>query len=213
MKIKVLGVDPALSNLGLAIAEVDLNDPENYRVYDLKLAQTEDGKIERLKKTKDGKIKKVRELAKGVSVGSDDLRRAKILSKAFLEEAKKADLVIAEIPIGSQSSRAMTSYGVSLGVLGSCPVPLIEVSPSQAKLAGCNDTTATKHEMIEAAVSQFPDAPWILSKTKRNGKHAITNDNEHLADACFIIRAGIRTDAFNEFVYQLKNGQTAQSAP
>lgn len=209
MKIKVVGVDPALSNLGLAIAEVDLDDPENYHVYDLKLAQTCDGKIEKLSKGKDGNIKKKKVMPKGVSVGSDDVRRAKILSQAFLEAVKSADLVIAEVPIGSQSARAMASYGVSVALLGSCPVPLIEVSPLEAKLAGCNEGTATKAEMIEAATTLFPNAPWIRSKTRRNGLYPITNDNEHLADACFIIRAGLRTSEFVEFAEQLKSGQSA----
>lgn len=213
MKIKVVGIDPALSNLGIAIAEVDLDDPENYKVYDLKLAQTEDGKIEKLVKSKDGKIKKTKVMPKGTSVGSDDVRRAKILSTAFMEATRNADLVIAEVPIGSQSARAMASYGISVALLGSCPVPLIEVSPSDAKKAGCNDTTATKHEMIEAATALFPDAPWIRSKTKRGGVYPIVGDNEHLADACFIIRAGLRTEAFTEFVDQLKNGRSASLNP
>lgn len=207
MKIKVVGLDPAMSNLGIAIAEVDLDDPENYRVYDLKLAQTEDGKITKLVKGKDGKIKKKKVMPKGVTVGSDDVRRAKILSQAMLEATRDADVVIAEVPIGSQSARAMASYGISVALLGSVPVPLVEVSPSDAKLAGCNESTATKQEMIDAAVALFPDAPWIRSKTKRGGIYPIVGDNEHLADACFIIRAGLRTEAFRELAEQLKNGQ------
>lgn len=207
MKIKVVGIDPALSNFGIATAIVDLDDPENYEISDLKLAQTKDGKIVRFKKTKEGKLVKVREMPKGDSVGLDDLRRAQILSSAFMDAAKDADIVIAEIPIGSQSSRAMASYGVSIGVLSSCPVPLIGVSPSEAKLAGCNDTTATKHEMIEAATKLFPDAPWLRGKCKKEGEHPIIGDNEHLADACFIIRAGLRTETFAEYAEQLKNGQ------
>lgn len=208
MKIKVVGIDPALSNLGIASAMVDLDDLENYKVYDLKLAQTEDGKINKVGKTKEGKAVKRRVMPKGVSVGSDDLRRAKILSQAFLEAAKDADLVIAEVPIGSQSARAMASYGVSLGVLAACPVKLIEVSPSEAKLAGCGDTTATKHEMIDAATALFPDAPWIRGKTKRNGVYPIIGDNEHLADACFIIRAGLRSEQFKEFAEELKSSRS-----
>lgn len=207
MKIKVVGLDPAMSNLGIAIAEVDLDDPENYHVYDLKLAQTEDGKITKLVKGKDGKIKKKKVMPKGMTVGSDDVRRAKILSQAMLEATRDADVVIAEVPIGSQSARAMASYGISVALLGSVPVPLVEVSPSDAKLAGCNESTATKQEMIDAAVALFPDAPWIRSKTKRGGIYPIVGDNEHLADACFIIRAGLRTEAFRELAEQLKNGQ------
>lgn len=207
MIIKVVGADPALSNLGLAFAEVDITDPENFKVYDLKLAQTADGKIEKLVKGKDGKIKKQKVMPKGVSVGSDDVRRAKVLSTAFIDATSQADLVIAEVPIGSQSARAMASYGISVGLLGSCPTTLIEVSPSDVKKAGCNDTTATKHEMIEAATALFPDAPWIRSKVKKKGVYPITGDNEHLADACFIIKAGLQTQAFQDYVEQLKSGQ------
>ncbi len=211
MKIKVVGIDPALSNLGIAIGEIDLDYPTALHITDLKLAQTADGKIEKFMRTTNGKVKKKRVMPKGKTVGSDDVRRARILSMALREAVKDADLVFAEVPIGSQSARAMVSYGISVGLIGSVAKPLIQVSPSDVKLAGCNEATATKQEMIEAAISLFPDAPWIRSKQKRNGAYPITGENEHLADACFIIKAGMQTETFAEAIEKLKNGQLISS--
>lgn len=208
MKIKVVGLDLALSNLGIAVAEIDLDDPMQYSLIDLHLEQTEDGKAVKLKRMPDGKLKKVKYMPKGQTVGSDDVRRARILSEALRQYTKDADIVFAEVPIGSQSARAMASYGISVGLIGSVAKPLVQVSPSDVKKAGCNDVTATKAEMIEAAVSMFPDAPWLRAKQKRKGEHPIIADNEHLADACFIIKAGMQTDEYLELIEKLKNSQS-----
>ena len=211
MKIKVVGVDMALRNLGIAVAKIDLDQPTKFNVTNLTLTQTSDGSLERIKVV-DGKVKRVKYLPKGVSRGSDDVRRAKILFDSFKSEIDGASIVFAEVPIGSQSARAMVSYGVSVAMLGSCPVPLVEVSPSDVKLAGCNDKTATKQEMIQAATSMFPDAPWVRSKTKRQGIYPITGDNEHLADACFVIKAGMQTEKFKNVIEELKNNQVNRVA-
>lgn len=208
MKIKVVGIDPALSNLGIAIAEIDLDNPTEYQVTNLHLAQTADDKAVKLKRMPDGKIKKIKYMPKGRTVGSDDVRRARILATALFEHTHDADLVFAEVPIGSQSSRAMASYGISVALIGSVAKPVIEVSPSEVKLAGCGEATATKGEMIEAAISMFPDAPWLRAKVKRKGEFPIIADNEHLADACFIIKAGMQTPEYLELIEELKNSQT-----
>jgi hypothetical protein len=75
-------------------------------------------------------------------------------------------LSFAELPVGSQSSRAQTSYGICLGVLACINKPLIQLTPTEIKqhVGGKKDTS--KAEIIEWAVSQQPNAPWLKKKLK-----------------------------------------------
>lgn len=184
-KIKVVGVDPALRNFGLVNAEIDIDTLE-VKVQDMHLAKSENG----IKKTKT------------VRKNSDDLERARVLTAALKEACEGAAFAFVEVPVGSQSARAMASYGICIGVLSGCPIPMIQVTPTEVKLAGTGIKTATKDEMIEAAVALHPDAPWLTRKLK--GKDEMIADNEHLADACFAIKAGMATDQFKSILQTLK---------
>ena len=187
-KIKLVGIDPALSNMGLAIATLDLATM-TFHVDKLTLVQT------------DGQA------TKQVRKNSDDLRRAKILHDGLHEACKEASFAIAEIPTGTQSARGAMSNGIALGVLAGCPIPLIQVSPTEAKLASTGIKTATKQEMIEWAMGKYPYANWLLRKSK--GAIVPMNDNEHLADALAIIEAGILTNEFKAAIAILKGMQVA----
>jgi hypothetical protein len=85
-----------------------------------------------------------------------------------------------------------------VGVLGGCPAPLIELSPTEVKLAAIGSKTAGKEEMIEWAMGKYPYAPWI----KRAGKPVAKN--EHLADAVATIHAGIKTEQFQSVLRMLR---------
>jgi Holliday junction resolvasome RuvABC endonuclease subunit len=175
--IKIVGLDPSLSNFGIARATLD---PETltYTIDDLVLVKTEN--------EKDKKVKKV------VRKNSEDLERARKLYEGLIQACHGASFAFAEVPVGSQSARAMASYGVCVGVLSACPIPLIQVTPSEVKLAGTGYKSGTKDEMIEWAMSKFPAANWLL--TKRAGQMVPVAANEHLADAVGAIEAGIKTD-------------------
>jgi Holliday junction resolvasome RuvABC endonuclease subunit len=175
--IKIVGLDPSLSNFGIVKATLDINTL-HYTVDDLVLVKTENEKDKKLKKT--------------VRKNSEDLERARKLYEGMVEACQGASLAIAEVPVGSQSARAMASYGVCVGVLAACPIPLIQVTPSEVKLAGTGYKSGTKDEMIEWAMSKFPAANWLL--TKRAGQMVPVAANEHLADAVGAIEAGIKTD-------------------
>lgn len=179
--ISVVGIDPALRNFGFVVALVDVDKNEIKGIVDMKLIKTED------------------ERGKTVRRNSDDLRRAKEHIRAMQEICEGRAIAFAEIPVGSQSARAMASYGVCIGVLASCPIGLIEVTPSEVKKEATGYKTATKEEMIEWAHGKFPDAPWLIQK--RNGQVHLKNENEHLADAIGAINAGLKTDQWK----QLKN--------
>lgn len=181
MKLKVVGIDPSLRNFGVVKAELDLSTMEltPTKMY---LVKTEDD------------AKK----AKTVRKNSDDLRRARLLHDGFVEACADASFAFVEVPVGSQSARAMASYGVCIGVLSACPIAMIQLTPTETKLAGTGIKTATKDEMIEAAVAKHPNAGWLTRKVK--GEVSFVGDNEHLADALFTIYAGMKTDEFKSVI-------------
>jgi Holliday junction resolvasome RuvABC endonuclease subunit len=203
-KLNIVGFDPSLSNWGIAKAVLDL-DTMTFEILDLSLICTE---VEKDKKTR-----------KQVRQNSQDLDRAQLLVKGMKAACEGSWLAIAEVPVGSQSARAMASYGVCIGVLASCPVPLIQVTPNEVKLAGAGVKTATKEEMIEWAMTKYPNANWMRHKHSAKGKPHKTspgvmvgafnkgdpiNDNEHLADAVAAIQAGIDTDQFRQLISFMK---------
>lgn len=185
MEVKICGLDPSLSNLGIAIATINIHTLA-VSVSELRLIQTE----------ADGRN------AKQVRKNSDDLRRARLLYEGMAEACEGVSFVIAEVPVGSQSSRAMASYGACIGILAACPVPIIQVQPSEVKLATVGSKTASKAEMIEWAMGRHPGANWLMRKIK--GRMVPVDKNEHLADAIAAIEAGIRTDQFKQATALLK---------
>ena len=142
MKIKVLGVDPALRNFGFAVATVDLETDQIEKVECLELSKTED------------------DAGKKVRRNSDDLRRARIHADALRKwsDPKEVSIAFIEVPVGSQSARAMASYGICIGVLTNCRCGVIEVTPTEVKVAATGSKTATKEEMIDWAYKKYRDA-------------------------------------------------------
>ncbi|EGR3221695.1 hypothetical protein DC904_13435 [Vibrio parahaemolyticus] len=136
--------------------------------------------------------------AKVVRKNSDDIRRAKSLHKALHEMLKDVNMVFVEVPVGSQSARSMASYGICVGIIASINKPMIQVTPTEVKLAAVGCKTASKQDMIDWATQAYPDASWLT--VKRNGKSVLTAKNEHLADAIGAVHAGILTDQFIQAV-------------
>jgi Holliday junction resolvasome RuvABC endonuclease subunit len=129
------------------------------------------------------------------------------ISKHVLEIGMRSfapTVVFAEVPVGSQSSRAMCSYGVCIGLLAglAARVPLIQVQPTEVKLAAVGTKTASKEEMIEWATGLYPQLPWFT--TKRKGVTTFSAKNEHIADAIAAIYAGILTDEFKRMIAMWK---------
>ena len=174
MIIPVLGMDPSLTNWGLAAANLDLetgylDTPEVFLMSP-------------------NEIK-----GKQVRVNSNDLHRAEQLARAAFEKAEKAKAVFVEIPVGSQSARAMASYGICVGILAALRtkgIPLIEVTPTEVKESFTGNKNATKSQMIEQALALYPELVFPMFKGKPAAK------SEHLADAIGAIHAGVHTPAF-----------------
>ena len=172
MKIKIVGFDPSMSNWGICKATLDVATMA-WTVDDLILVETES------------------ESKKGVIKQSDDLRRAKIVQEGMIEACSDASFAISEIPFCNPAGYAGANFnsGLVTGVLASCPIPLIQVFPSEVKQKATGIRSATKGEMIEWAMNRFPDAPWRMRTLK--GKRVPTAANEHLADAVASINAGL----------------------
>lgn len=188
MKIPVLGMDPSLRNWGLAASQLDLttgimDDP----VLDLVMPTDLPGKQ--------------------VRQNSSDLHLAQQLAEPVIAAAKKAKAIFVEVPVGSQSARAMASYGVCVGVLGAVRalgIPLIEVTATEVKLALAGKKLATKREMIDAGVATYPGANWnSMYPGQRKGQ--ISDKAEHVADAIGAIHAGVNTPTFRNLM-RLFNG-------
>lgn len=179
MKIPVVGFDPSLRNWGIASSYLDLTTG----ILDtpcLSLVQVKD------------------EAGKQVRKNSKDLHIAEQLAKTVLSEARKAKMVFVEVPVGSQSARAMASYGICVGVLGAIRaegIPLIEVSPTEVKVAFTGNKNATKEDMIHEALSLYPDANFPLHQGKVSYSKA-----EHVADAIATIHAGAQTPMFQNLL-------------
>lgn len=182
------GIDPALSNFGFARASYDLATGEVTPLA-VSLTSTE---------TQAGKT---------VRKNSDDLRRCSETFVAMHEWIAGAAVIFAEVPTGSQSARGSFSNGSCVGILGSVGnIPranyaqprLIQLTPSEVKLAACGTKHATKDEMIEWATTKAPKLGWI----KHRGK--LTKANEHPADALASIYAGVKTDEFRNLVASLR---------
>lgn len=186
MKLKLVGLDPSLTNTGIAVCEYD----------------TDTGKLStpvlRLIETDNQKGKQVRQ-------NSDDVRRAREIIKGMHDACEGAVFAVSEVPTGAQSARAALAFGMVIGMLAGLPVPLIQVSPTEVKMAAVGHRQAAKEEMIQYAMNKYPTANWMLhernGKTHKKGEPM--NCNEHLADAVAVLEAGLLTDQFRNALAML----------
>ena len=173
----MLGADPSLRNWGIAAGQYN--------------TETNELTIKRLEV-----IRAVLPEGKQVRQNSEDLSAAQQLYKGMAPYLPGVHLMFAEVPVGSQNSRSMASYGICVGVLGAVRAnehPFFEVTPTEVKLATVGKKTATKNEMIEWAMARFPNAPWPMHGKKVNAGLA-----EHMADACAAIVAGLQGNEYKQ---------------
>lgn len=192
--LKVVGMDPSLRNWGIAEATLDLANGLILEVQTLTVVNPE--------------------LPKGKQVrqNSLDLESAKQLSKGARNAIEGAQAVFVEVPIGSQSARAMASYGICVGILGALRatgIPFFEVTPTEVKLATAGSKTATKQDMILWATRQHPEANWP-TYTQHGIQQVSEAKAEHMADAIGSIYAGIQTDSFQQMLPLLGVQHTGQ---
>lgn len=181
--LRVLGLDPSLTHWGVAAGFYN--------------SVTGEITINTLQVTRP-------ELPTGKQVrqNSRDLIAATQLAYALHEVVNEAQAIFVEVPVGSQSARAMASYGICVGILGALRaqgISFFEVTPTEVKLAALNCKTATKKEMINWAVTKHPDAPWPYYN-KLGQMHIAETQAEHMADATAAIYAGTRLSEFQRLL-------------
>ena len=170
MKYRIVGLDPSLRNLGIAKGYFDTATKK----------LTIDTCI-----TVCPKVSKDR-----LRVGTKDILRVRYLLDELVPQIKDADLVIAEVPTGSQSASAMKSYAVCIALLAMVQKikgELIEVTPQQVK-AIVGNLEASKADVIQWVKKHHPEAPLELYRGSINAAKA-----EHQADAIVAIYAGLKT--------------------
>lgn len=178
--IKVVGFDPSMSNWGIAVGIYDkLKDSLSIDALSVTSPVLPKGK-------------QVRQNSKDLVAATQLYTYAKIALEG-------AQAVFVEVPVGSQSARAMASYAMCVGILGAFKadgVPIYEITPTEVKKIATGKASATKREMIEWAYNQHPDANWPFYK--RNGQQLISEGTaEHMADAIATIHAGLKGDEFS----------------
>lgn len=173
--MKIAGIDPALRNTGIAIAEFD-SAKAKLIITDLYLVSTTP-EINTMQ-------------------GEDTLRRCKEIYKKVMEHTKDCELVVAEIPTGGSNNKTAFALGAGFtAALVGLPQPLITVSPYEVKNAALPDYPAklrNKAAMVAWAIEKHPEAPWPAYPFQ--GKfNPIKNIDyiEHLADAIASIYAGL----------------------
>lgn len=179
--LNVIGFDPSLTNWGIAKG---VYQDGQVTVSSLDLVQP------------------VLPTGKQTRQNSSDLAAAEQLASAAFKATRGADAIFVEVPVGSQSARAMASYGICVGVLGSLRamgIPFFEVTATEVKLSLTGCKTATKLQMIVAAETLHPKANW--PRFTKQGQTFITESKaEHMADAIGAIHAGVKLATFQQLL-------------
>lgn len=179
--LKVIGFDPSLRHWGIAAGMLD-TDTGKLTIKTVRVIQTSEPK------------------GKQVRQNSADLATAKQLMEGVAPFLAEANLIFVEVPVGSQSARAMASYGVCVGVLGAIRAngtPFFEVTPTEVKKATVGSKTATKDEMISWAMKTHPEAPWPM-KVVKGISTVVAGSAEHMADAAAAIHAGLASNEYKQ---------------
>lgn len=178
-----MGFDPSMNNWGVVAGTYD---PATAVIstIDSKLIQPN----------------KFLEKKKSVRKNVQDIDHALILAKNLEDVLTiwKPEALFVEVPVGSQNARAMCSYGMCVGLLAfvrQLGYPFFSVTPTEVKLAMGQTKSASKQEMIDAAVSRHPNLNW-----PRKGSAIIKSQAEHVADAVGAMYAGVGLTDFQNLI-------------
>ncbi|BAR94667.1 ribonuclease H-like superfamily protein [Pseudomonas phage Ka3] len=178
-KINILGMDPSLSNWGIACGNLDTSTG---------LIEFKHVEVIQTSKSKDKQIR----------VNSADLLRVEPIAERLIELAPHAKAIFVEVPVGSQSADAMKSYGVCIGLLAymrALGYPFFPVTAATLKVHACNSSTASKQEMIEWATKKHPGLNW----PRQNGR-VVASKAEHIADAIAAAEVGLKDPTFQQLL-------------
>jgi Holliday junction resolvasome RuvABC endonuclease subunit len=187
--INLLGIDPSLTATGWSVIEVDTDTRQIVRVRAVGLIETAPTKIKSVRKS------------------SDALERARKIRTELLAVIAQHNIKLAasEVPSGAQSASACYAFGIVVGLLAALPVPLIEVTPTEVKLATCGNKIADKEDIVRWALELAGDHKLPTSPQKNDwgienphGKGFISKKAEHPADSCGAVAAALKTQQFHQ---------------
>lgn len=187
--INILGIDPSLTATGWSVIAVNTDTRQIERVIALGLIETAPTKIKSVRKS------------------SDALERSRKIRNELLTVIAQHNIKLAasEIPSGAQSASACYAFGIVVGLLAALPVPLIEVTPTEVKLATCGNKIADKEDIVNWAckLNHLEKLNWPSTRVANDwmirfdggfiGKKA-----EHPADSCGAVAAALRTQQFHQ---------------
>lgn len=189
--VRLLGLDPSLSHTGWCVLEVDTEARAITKVLIHGTVVTE--------KSKNKKVRK----------SSDDLERARTIARYLQEVIKVWDIKLAasEVPSGAQSASASRAFGIVVGLLASLSVPIIEVSPTEVKMAVAGNKIADKEDIVRWAVGLTErcggSEHWNTGKAKNDweitiGGRYVLKNMEHQGDAIAAGQAAVASEQFNQ---------------
>lgn len=188
--ITMLGIDPSLQNTGYAVCEVDTEARTIVRVLEMGTIRTQPRNDKKVRKS------------------SDDMHRARTHAVKLRDVIARHQIKVgaAEIPSGGQSASAAKAFGISIGILASLTIPLIEVSPSEVKMASAGTKTADKEDITRWAVELThrtdSGVDWDTGRANdweimHKGK-CVAKTMEHQADAISGVAAAIQSEQFRQ---------------
>lgn len=193
--INLLGLDPSLTATGIAVISVDTVSHSIVEVKHIDLVETAPTK------------------QKSVRKSSDDLARARAIIERIRAVIAQYDIKVgtSEVPSGAQSANAAKAFGIVIGMLASLSIPLIEVTPTEVKLATCGNKIADKEDIVLWALKLPGDLTGMPSSKVRNeweirfGKGFVSKKAEHPADACGTVAAALKTQQFRQLAGMLNS--------
>jgi len=169
--LNVLGLDPSLRNWGMAACT--LVDGV-LTVIDVHITKTAN--------IKDRKVKQ----------NVSDIQAANQLYKGMLKAVEWADVICIEVPHGSQSSRAMVSYGVCVALIAI----IQELNPNIVQVSA-NDVKAIVRTNKEHKPSKQDVIAWVRNKHPE-APLPFTLVAEHMCDAIVAVYAAMLKPQFKE---------------
>ena len=182
MKYKIIGFDPSLRNWGYCIA--------TYDVYARTLEFTNGGVIHS-KPDKGFKRKNLEDLQSATQLYSE---------LNTLLKTHQPDYLVAELPVGSQSSRAMVSYATCISLCavlaygdGQKTIPLFAITPYSIKKEVSGTTEASKEEVINWVKENYPQAYEWVSKYPKSKQ-------EHICDAIVAVHCAVSNQTMEDII-------------
>lgn len=199
--ITMMGIDPSLTATGWTIAQVDTETCKIVSIVELGLIETAPTKNKQVRKS------------------SDTLARARTIAQKLNERMRfhGVKVGVSEVPSGAQSASASHAFGICVGILASVPIPLIEVSPTEVKVAATGSKIADKEDMVRWALT-VPGAEEAFFASEVDLWAARANDwefkvrgknvgkkAEHPADAVGAVEAALKSNQFRQLAAMMNS--------